>query len=125
MSAALHKVVHEVLGDELTLGEAQQMLAEVDQRNTGKISLNEVRGGRGCIWGGAFRVHCGALSGYIERCVAGTLRVCVGRTTAWPHHIVLPMPRRAVWPPSFHAGTPPHTLHPTMLCCAMLCCAVH
>jgi hypothetical protein len=42
MSAALHKVVHEVLGDELTLGEAQSMLAEVDQRNTGKISLNEV-----------------------------------------------------------------------------------
>lgn len=43
MSAALHKVVHEVLGDELTLTEAKQMLAEVDARNAGKLSLSEVR----------------------------------------------------------------------------------
>lgn len=42
MSAALHKVVHEVLGDDLTLNEAQQMLAEVDAKNDGKISLAEV-----------------------------------------------------------------------------------
>lgn len=42
MSAALHKVVHEVLGDELTLGEAKQMLHEVNQ-TTDKISLSEVR----------------------------------------------------------------------------------
>jgi hypothetical protein len=42
MSAALHKVVHEVLGDELTLTEAKQMLAEVDATNNGKISLSEV-----------------------------------------------------------------------------------
>jgi hypothetical protein len=56
MSAALHKVVHEVLGDDLTLAEAKQMLAEVDARNAGKLSLSEVRTGdrtgllRGCIW---------------------------------------------------------------------------
>lgn len=43
MSAALHKVVHEVLGDELTLTEAKQMLAEVDASQNGKISLSEVR----------------------------------------------------------------------------------
>lgn len=42
MSAALHKVVHEVLGDELTLSEAKQMLHEVNQ-TTDKISLSEVR----------------------------------------------------------------------------------
>lgn len=41
MSAALHKVVHEVLGDDLTLAEAKQMLAEVDARNAGKLSLSE------------------------------------------------------------------------------------
>jgi hypothetical protein len=45
MSAALHKVVHEVLGDDLTLAEAKQMLAEVDARNDGKLSLSEVRTG--------------------------------------------------------------------------------
>jgi hypothetical protein len=45
MSAALHKVVHEVLGDDLTLSEAKQMLAEVDARNAGKLSLSEVRPG--------------------------------------------------------------------------------
>lgn len=42
MSAALHKVVHEVLGDDLSLAEAKQMLAEVDQKASGKISLTEV-----------------------------------------------------------------------------------
>jgi hypothetical protein len=42
MSAALHEVVHEVLGDGLTLAEAQQMLNEVDDTQQGKISLAEV-----------------------------------------------------------------------------------
>jgi len=51
MSAALHKVVHEVLGDDLTLSEAQQMLAEVDAKNDGKISLSEVSLPEGPIYG--------------------------------------------------------------------------
>lgn len=52
VSAALHKVVHEVLGDDLTLNEAKQMLSEVDASKNGKISLQEVRttgGGVGIV----------------------------------------------------------------------------
>jgi hypothetical protein len=43
VSAALHQVVHEALGERLTLAEAQQMLNEVDEKHQGRISLQEVR----------------------------------------------------------------------------------
>jgi Ca2+-binding EF-hand superfamily protein len=38
----MHEVVHEVLGSELTLAEAEKMVDEVDHEHTGKISLQEV-----------------------------------------------------------------------------------
>lgn len=59
MSAALHEVVHEVLGDGLTLDEAQQMLNEVDKKHQGKISLAEVR--RVWVGGGVPRCQVQAL----------------------------------------------------------------
>jgi Ca2+-binding EF-hand superfamily protein len=40
----MHEVVHEVLGSELTLAEAEKMVEEVDHQHAGKISLQEVRG---------------------------------------------------------------------------------
>lgn len=41
VAAVMHEVVHEVLGSELTLAEAEKMVEEVDHEHTGKISLQE------------------------------------------------------------------------------------
>jgi hypothetical protein len=43
VAAVMHEVVHEVLGSELTLAEAEKMVEEVDHQHQGKISLQEVR----------------------------------------------------------------------------------
>jgi hypothetical protein len=44
----MHEVVHEVLGSELTLAEAEKMVEEVDHEHVGKISLQEVGIFEGC-----------------------------------------------------------------------------
>jgi hypothetical protein len=43
VAAVMHEVVHEALGSELTLAEAEKMVEEVDHEHAGKISLQEVR----------------------------------------------------------------------------------
>lgn len=70
VSAALHKVVHEVLGDDLTLAEAKQMLAEVDARNAGKLSLSEVSEDRRHRRGGLEHVDVDVC------CACADMRAC-------------------------------------------------
>ncbi|KAF8071086.1 CPK12 [Scenedesmus sp. PABB004] len=41
VATVMHEVVHEVLGSELTLAEAAEMLDEVDEKHVGKINLQE------------------------------------------------------------------------------------
>lgn len=122
MSAALHKVVHEVLGDELTLTEAKQMLAEVDASHNGKISLSEVRREeRTADRGGWQREAVPAGNSCVCVCVLNRGRLCLGGA-AVPSTAA--QSGRASSQHSVCTEGLTGTDNPPGSCCAVLCCVV-